>query len=73
MSVGFCNRLMRHLDASTGNKGLLQDTVWAITPLKDDLWPELLARQAHASVFHRCGWLDVLRTTHDYEPVVRSN
>ena len=52
-----------------GTTASIQDTVWAIDPLKDDRWPELIARQPHASVFHRCGWLEALRATHDYEPV----
>ena len=47
----------------------LQDVVWAIDPLRDDRWPELIARHQNASVFHTRGWLEALRTTYGYEPV----
>ena len=49
---------------------LLQDTVWAIDPLRDDRWPELVARHPNASVFHTRGWLESLQATYGYEPVV---
>jgi CelD/BcsL family acetyltransferase involved in cellulose biosynthesis len=48
---------------------VLQDGIWAIDPLRDDRWPELIARHPKASVFHTGGWLDALRTTYGYEPV----
>lgn len=47
----------------------LQNDVWAIDPLRDDRWSELIARHPNASVFHTRGWLEALRTTYGYEPV----
>lgn len=47
----------------------LQDGVWAINPLQDARWPELIARHPNASVFHTRGWLSALQVTYGYEPV----
>ncbi|MDH4186405.1 MAG: GNAT family N-acetyltransferase [Nitrospira sp.] len=46
-----------------------QDGVWAINPLLDNRWPELIARHPNASVFHSRGWLNTLWTTYGYEPI----
>jgi len=46
-----------------------QDGVWAINPLLDDRWPELIGRHPNASVFHSRGWLNTLQTTYGYEPI----
>jgi hypothetical protein len=35
----------------------LRDGLYAIDPLRDDRWPELIARYPNASVFHTRGWL----------------
>ena len=35
----------------------LQDGLYAIDPLRDDRWPELMVRYPNASVFHTRGWL----------------
>ena len=43
--------------------------VFAIDPLRDARWPELIARHPNASVFHTCGWLGTLQATYGYEPV----
>ena len=43
--------------------------VWAIDPLQDDRWQELINRNPNASVFHTRGWLAALRATYGYEPV----
>lgn len=43
--------------------------VWAIDPLQDERWPDLIARHPNASVFHTAGWLRALQTTYGYEPV----
>jgi Acetyltransferase (GNAT) domain len=43
--------------------------VYAIDPLQDDRWPELVARHPNASVFHTRGWLGALQTTYKYTPV----
>lgn len=42
----------------------------AIQPLRDNRWSELTERHPKASVFHTAGWLQALRETYGYEPVV---
>jgi len=44
--------------------------VYTIDPLQGSRWPELLQRHPSASVFHTLGWLEALRRTYGYEPVV---
>jgi hypothetical protein len=41
-----------------------------INPLVDQRWSEFVKRHPNASIFHTSGWLDALRRTHAYEPVV---
>ncbi|MCX6344469.1 MAG: GNAT family N-acetyltransferase [Armatimonadetes bacterium] len=45
-------------------------TVYAIDPLSDSRWSELLERHPDASVFHTPNWLHALQRTYGYEPVV---
>ena len=44
--------------------------VFAIDPLADPRWDELVARHPRASVFHSRGWIEALQRTYGYEPVV---
>jgi CelD/BcsL family acetyltransferase involved in cellulose biosynthesis len=44
--------------------------VSALDPLEDERWSDLLARHPHASVFHSRGWLDALKRTYGYEPMI---
>src|ERR1700686_2216276 len=44
--------------------------VYQIDPLSDPRWLEFLQASPRASVFHSRGWLDALRRTYGYEPVV---
>ena len=44
--------------------------VHLIDPLTDRRWDDLLARDPHASVFHSRGWLEALKHTYGYEPIV---
>src|SRR5208282_6635259 len=37
---------------------------------RDPRWDAFVARQPRASVFHTTGWLEALRCTYGYEPVV---
>ena len=39
-------------------------------PTRDPRWVEFLQRHPQASVFHTPGWLEALRRTYGYEPVV---
>jgi len=44
--------------------------VYQTDPTKDARWEELLERHPGASVFHTVAWLQALRSTYGYEPVV---
>lgn len=44
--------------------------VHKINPLQDARWSRLVERHPRASVFHTPGWLEALRRTYGYEPVV---
>ena len=41
-----------------------------LDPCKDVRWQRFLDRRPDASVFHTPGWLEALRRTYGYEPVV---
>ena len=44
--------------------------IHVLDPLTDTRWGDLLARHPRASVFHTAGWLDALKRTYGYEPIV---
>lgn len=44
--------------------------VFEIDPLQDARWPRFLERHDQATVFHSREWLDALKRTYDYRPVV---
>src|SRR5437764_1903006 len=44
--------------------------VHQIQPLRDTRWDGFLKRHPRASVFHTTAWLEALRRTYGYEPVV---
>ena len=44
--------------------------IYAIDPLRDPRWAEMVERHPRASVLHTPGWLEALRRTYGYEPVV---
>ena len=44
--------------------------VTALDPLTDTRWEDLLQRHPRASVFHSPGWLEALKRTYGYEPIV---
>ena len=45
-------------------------SVYAIDPLADARWDDLVARHPEATVFHSRGWLEALQRTYGYEPFV---
>ena len=47
-------------------------TVYQIDPIRDPRWAGFVQRHPRGSVFHTPGWLDALRRTYGYEPVVYS-
>jgi hypothetical protein len=44
--------------------------IHTLHPTQDQRWAEFLDRHARASVFHTPAWLEALRQTYGYEPVV---
>ncbi len=56
----------------TLQSGALMD-LYQIDPVRDPRWSEFLKRHPGASVFHSPGWLEALRRTYDYEPIVYTN
>jgi CelD/BcsL family acetyltransferase involved in cellulose biosynthesis len=44
--------------------------IFTIDPCHDSRWVRFLNRHPRASIFHTPGWLEALRRTYDYEPVV---
>jgi len=46
------------------------DDVHCFNPCADERWSRFLSHREHASVFHTPGWLEALRRTYGYEPIV---
>lgn len=46
------------------------NTIYRFNPLSDERWDRFLASHPNASVFHSSAWIDALRRTYGYEPVV---
>jgi len=44
--------------------------VYTLNPLQDQRWQQFVDRDVRASVFHSVPWLEALRRTYGYEPVV---
>lgn len=44
--------------------------IYEVDPCKDVRWQRFLQRHPHASVFHTAAWLEALRRTYGYDPVV---
>jgi CelD/BcsL family acetyltransferase involved in cellulose biosynthesis len=59
----------KHL-AKKGHSAVSGPGVFALDPLTDTRWDDLLDRHPRASVFHSRGWLEALNRTYGYEPVV---
>jgi hypothetical protein len=45
-------------------------TIYTIDPLKDQRWTEFVDRHELATVFHSAPWLEAIKRTYDYSPVV---
>lgn len=45
-------------------------TLYTCNPVEDARWAELVAKHVDSSIFHTPGWLDALRRTYHYDPVV---
>src|SRR5579862_1785194 len=44
--------------------------LYRVDPISDPRWADLLSHDARATIFHSTGWLQALRETYSYEPVV---
>jgi hypothetical protein len=44
--------------------------VYVVDPLRDGRWPEFVGRHSSSSVFHTQPWLEAVRRTYGYTPVV---
>jgi len=44
--------------------------VYTLNPLHDSRWVDFAERHPRGSIFHTPGWLEVLRLTYGYEPIV---
>ena len=44
--------------------------IYQLDPIKDLRWSDFIARHVHSSVFHSVSWLEALRRTYTYQPVV---
>jgi len=44
--------------------------VFVLDPLRDPRWSDFVERHPDASIFHSTGWLEALRRTYGYEPLV---
>jgi len=44
--------------------------VYQLDPLEDSRWTEFVERRPDSSIFHTSGWLNAIRSTYGYEPVV---
>ncbi len=44
--------------------------VYTLNPLLDSRWGDFAERHPRASIFHAPGWLEALRRTYGYEPIV---
>jgi CelD/BcsL family acetyltransferase involved in cellulose biosynthesis len=45
-------------------------TPYTIQPIRDSRWTDFIERHPRASVFHSVAWLEALRRTYGYEPMV---
>lgn len=58
------------MPASLGREKGRRVLIREIDPLRHPAWVQLVARHGRASVFHTPAWLEALRRTYGYEPVV---
>lgn len=45
-------------------------SIYKTAPLRDPRWEHFLESELRASIFHTTGWLEALRRTYRYEPIV---
>jgi CelD/BcsL family acetyltransferase involved in cellulose biosynthesis len=60
----------RRSDSGSAKSPTFATSVRCVDPLSDRRWPEFLEHHPEATVFHTPGWLEALRRTYGYLPVV---
>ena len=70
MKTAEIDEIERHAitDDKTGGLG-----VFELDPLQDSRWHDFIAKDSRACAFHSLGWLQALKKTYGYEPVVYSS
>jgi CelD/BcsL family acetyltransferase involved in cellulose biosynthesis len=58
-----------HVDA-VNKTGQLRSNVYELDPIQDPRWDAFVLDHRDGSIFHSSAWLDSLRRTYDYDPVV---
>jgi CelD/BcsL family acetyltransferase involved in cellulose biosynthesis len=58
------------LQTAQVSRAPLQAPLHALNPLRDSRWRAFVEEHPRASVFHKVSWLDALRRTYGYQPVV---
>ncbi len=72
----FCERFSESRNTTTMNSRIMVDSLTAATavhqidPLEDPRWEEFLEKHPRSSVFHTVAWLEALRRTYGYQPLV---
>lgn len=51
-------------------RGCARAEASVLDPLRDPRWSEFIERHPDASIFHSTAWLEALRRTYGYEPLV---
>lgn len=64
MALGILGQAALNQEAEVGRG------VYQFNPLQDSRWESFIESRTDASVFHSAGWLEALRRTYGYEPVV---
>src|SRR5580700_7443120 len=62
--------MMNHPSQTANVRIDSRHSCYQLDPTKDARWTELVERHPKASVFHTAAWLEALRHTYGYEPVV---
>jgi CelD/BcsL family acetyltransferase involved in cellulose biosynthesis len=59
-----------HLEVLPKENKVGSTRVYEVDPLGDRRWQSFIERHPQASIFHSVGWLQALRRTYGYEPVI---
>ena len=60
----------RQKDSAPADSSVSPTAVYTVDPLSDGRWPKFLENHPEATIFHTPGWLEALRRTYGYSPIV---